>query len=237
MFRKMKHKHLRKKQIKKYLSYAMGEIVLVVLGILIAVSINNWNISRNQNKIKQEIIFILIDDINNDLKNLDGVIDYYEKRERFFKKVLQEDRDEKEILNCSECRYLVTSRTLFSMNERGIEQLKRNARTSEFQKDILLFDVINLYNNYDTGLNQLSNMIADDALENLKHFRDSYSWFPKFQKYDIIDEELINYFGYSSEYKNMVSYHYTLVYENYLPALKQIRKTFKELLSDLKNTY
>ena len=29
--------------IKKYLKYAFGEIVLVVIGILIAVGINNWN--------------------------------------------------------------------------------------------------------------------------------------------------------------------------------------------------
>ena len=31
----------------KYLKYAVGEIVLVVIGILIALSINNWNQHRN----------------------------------------------------------------------------------------------------------------------------------------------------------------------------------------------
>ena len=33
----------------KYLKYAIGEIVLVVIGILIALSINNWNEQRNDN--------------------------------------------------------------------------------------------------------------------------------------------------------------------------------------------
>ena len=33
----------------KYFKYAIGEIVLVVIGILIALSINNWNESRKQN--------------------------------------------------------------------------------------------------------------------------------------------------------------------------------------------
>ena len=32
----------------KYLRYAIGEIVLVVIGILIALSINNWNSNRIQ---------------------------------------------------------------------------------------------------------------------------------------------------------------------------------------------
>ncbi|WP_162254193.1 DUF6090 family protein [Sediminicola sp. YIK13] len=37
----------------KYLKYALGEIILVVIGILIALSINNWN---EQNKIDKSII-------------------------------------------------------------------------------------------------------------------------------------------------------------------------------------
>ena len=37
----------------KYFKYAIGEIVLVVIGILIALQINNWNEKRGQeNKIK-----------------------------------------------------------------------------------------------------------------------------------------------------------------------------------------
>ena len=34
----------------KYLKYAIGEIVLVVIGILIALSINNWNESQKSEK-------------------------------------------------------------------------------------------------------------------------------------------------------------------------------------------
>ncbi|GAB5526313.1 MAG: hypothetical protein Roseis2KO_41850 [Roseivirga sp.] len=43
---------LRRKEMKgaKYLKYAFGEIFLVVIGILIALSINNWNTGRQQKK-------------------------------------------------------------------------------------------------------------------------------------------------------------------------------------------
>lgn len=48
----------------KYMRYAVGEIVLVVIGILIALSINNWNEQRkNQNDVHQSLFQIL-----NDLK-------------------------------------------------------------------------------------------------------------------------------------------------------------------------
>jgi uncharacterized membrane protein YgaE (UPF0421/DUF939 family) len=36
----------------KYFKYAIGEIVLVMIGILLALQVNNWNINRNN--IKQE---------------------------------------------------------------------------------------------------------------------------------------------------------------------------------------
>ena len=42
-FRKIRQKLLTENKFSKYLLYAIGEIVLVVIGILIALSINNWN--------------------------------------------------------------------------------------------------------------------------------------------------------------------------------------------------
>lgn len=43
----------------KYLKYAIGEIVLVVIGILIALQINNWNESRKDRITEQKILNIL----------------------------------------------------------------------------------------------------------------------------------------------------------------------------------
>lgn len=46
----------------KYLKYAIGEIVLVVIGILIALQINNWNINKGeQEKIKEYAKFYIQD--------------------------------------------------------------------------------------------------------------------------------------------------------------------------------
>ena len=42
-FRKIRRGSLRENQVGKYLKYALGEILLVVLGILIALQVNNWN--------------------------------------------------------------------------------------------------------------------------------------------------------------------------------------------------
>uniref|UniRef100_UPI004049E254 DUF6090 family protein n=1 Tax=Flavobacterium sp. TaxID=239 RepID=UPI004049E254 len=52
-FRKIRQNLLRENKIVTYLKYAFGEIVLVVIGILIALSINNWNQNRIENDKEQ----------------------------------------------------------------------------------------------------------------------------------------------------------------------------------------
>jgi hypothetical protein len=45
-FRKIRQKTLTENKFGKYLTYGIGEIILVVIGILIALQINNWNEER-----------------------------------------------------------------------------------------------------------------------------------------------------------------------------------------------
>ncbi|MBT8315257.1 MAG: hypothetical protein KJP26_12430, partial [Maribacter sp.] len=54
-FRHIRQRLLSENKFSKYLLYATGEIVLVVIGILIALSINNWNEGR-KDKIKEQVI-------------------------------------------------------------------------------------------------------------------------------------------------------------------------------------
>ncbi|MGK0413281.1 MAG: hypothetical protein ACJA1B_001484 [Polaribacter sp.] len=68
-FRKIRQKQIMENKTTKYFKYAIGEIVLVVIGILIALQINNWN--ENQ-KAKTTEIYVLNEILNN--LNEDGII-------------------------------------------------------------------------------------------------------------------------------------------------------------------
>nr|HAD52704.1 hypothetical protein [Algoriphagus sp.] len=61
-YRRIRQKLLKENRITRYLTYALGEIVLVTIGILIALQINTWKEERNDHK--REISFyqsVLID--------------------------------------------------------------------------------------------------------------------------------------------------------------------------------
>ncbi len=58
----------------KYLKYAIGEIVLVVIGILIALSINNWNENRKEHTQEIELLIQLESEFQSNLEQLDNKI-------------------------------------------------------------------------------------------------------------------------------------------------------------------
>ncbi len=74
-FRKIRYDLMEKNKTGKYLKYAIGEIVLVVIGILIALSINNWNEERNLKKIEKEYLINLKRDFEYNKVHLEEKID------------------------------------------------------------------------------------------------------------------------------------------------------------------
>jgi hypothetical protein len=65
-FRKIRQNLLMENKTGKYLKYAIGEIVLVVVGILIALSINNWNEDRKSKKMATEVYENLLTSLEQD---------------------------------------------------------------------------------------------------------------------------------------------------------------------------
>ncbi|WP_204346678.1 DUF6090 family protein [Psychroserpens algicola] len=74
-FRKIRQNLLSKGETSQYLKYAIGEIVLVVIGILIALSINNWNEERKNSTREQVILKQLKEDYQANLIQLEQKIE------------------------------------------------------------------------------------------------------------------------------------------------------------------
>lgn len=69
-FRKKKQNLLSEGKTGKYFKYAIGEIILVVIGILIALQINNWNQDRNEYKKTKTLLSNLRLDVEENIKYL-----------------------------------------------------------------------------------------------------------------------------------------------------------------------
>jgi len=79
-FRKIRYDLLEKNKTGKYLKYAIGEIVLVVIGILIALQINNWNEEKKNDRLEAEYYCRLLEDIEQDIEQISQLIKSAEER-------------------------------------------------------------------------------------------------------------------------------------------------------------
>ncbi len=73
----------------KYFKYAIGEIILVVIGILIALQINNWNESRKYNQLKETYLQRLVNDIEQDTITINYIIDEIEITQDIINKLVK----------------------------------------------------------------------------------------------------------------------------------------------------
>jgi hypothetical protein len=104
-FRKIRRDLMEKNKTGKYLKYAIGEIVLVVIGILIALSINNWNSKRIENTEEQNVLINLKKDFQLNKENLESVLS---DNEKYLKSDL-------EILNFGRIKSSIKTEAEFSM--------------------------------------------------------------------------------------------------------------------------
>lgn len=118
-FKKIRQKLVSQNKFKKYILYALGEIILVVIGILIALQINNWN---NQQLVKQRNINLLEKLIIEAELNID--------RSQFLKDSVY-------------IHFLIRNDTLLNITNRGIKESDLNFLFNA-GPDIYYFNDLNL---------------------------------------------------------------------------------------------
>ena len=78
-FRRIRLRLISDSRISKYLVYAIGEIILVVVGILIALQINNWNEQRKLDNFELHILHAFNAGLEKDLEDIDENIDFHQR--------------------------------------------------------------------------------------------------------------------------------------------------------------
>ena len=86
-FRNIRKKLAAENNVAKYLRYAIGEVVLVVVGILIALQINNWNEESKTSNLETKILKELHSNLTLDLKEIHDDIESMDEINKACKKI------------------------------------------------------------------------------------------------------------------------------------------------------
>ncbi|MEN2284221.1 DUF6090 family protein [Algoriphagus sp. SE2] len=87
-FRKIRQKLIAKSNFSKYLVYAFGEIALVMIGILLALQVNNWNEAQKSERVRLSYLEFLKSDIESDIKSIDRTMAQNDRFENYGRQLL-----------------------------------------------------------------------------------------------------------------------------------------------------
>ena len=216
----------------KYFKYAIGEIVLVVIGILIALQINNWNEKRGQEKTVKSIYSIIKSDLTNDIEKFDKIINKMALLDTVFKKVIQKKMTLKDYQNCPDCVNLLMGYQDIAVEERGLKLLTDNGALFDAKKDSLFIDINSFYSYYNTEISVSQKEMSDNFQDNWFYWKNNKPWFSDFYN-RVKNDDLISYMLNSWDYRNRVAAAYILHYEVYLNQLVNYKKDALKIIEDI----
>ena len=207
----------------KYMRYAIGEIVLVVIGILIALQINNWNETRKLHNTMKSVYSIIKTDLQSDIKNIDIVFSSMATKDSIFKRVINKDMTKEDYLNCKKCSSILHGFPDITLNTRGVKILEDNSAVFNSHQDSLSVEVINFYAYFNTEIGVAIEEVIIDYTDNYSYFKNNKTWFVDYVN-GVNNDELITYVLTSDDYMNRVNSFYRLYYESYLGHLRDYKE-------------
>lgn len=119
LLRNIRKKLLSEGKTITYFKYAIGEIILVVIGILIALQINSWNQNRINKDYEQKMLLELVEDLKLDTTYLNGQFNRLKRFEESVDMVLNEPQGLKD-----KGSFFLFGGVYFIQNTKTIETIK-----------------------------------------------------------------------------------------------------------------
>ncbi|MBE15843.1 MAG: DUF6090 family protein [Dokdonia sp.] len=221
---------MERNEIGKYLKYAIGEIILVVIGILIALYINNWN-EINKSKDQLNNIYSKVElNLKTDLSNINDIIKEYEQLDERLRTMVSEEYSNT-LLNsinannyadCIPCGGDIISYIPFEIQDKGLELLKTFNDLNATAYKELSNEIIYFYSISET-LDIVLNKLKEESFNNIKYF-EQFPWYSDFMN-GRFNPNTIDFFAKNEIYKNKVNTYRLLATQNYLSMLKYYQES------------
>jgi len=217
----------------RYFKYAIGEIILVVIGILIALSINNWNEERKIENMGKEYTRAIYTELTNEISNLYEILvrlnEQYDGTEAVLSVIESSKKIIFDTLQFTDNHWAPTQLFIIQRDLNTFDELRSSGQSRLLKNDSLTNLLDRFYENFDiriTNFKGFPSQIRKDLRRII---------FPMGNLHDHLYEEKTAKLttAFLSEYLSSEA-----VYENLLSVLKTCRyniRFFEESLAEAKN--
>ena len=200
-FRKLRKQFATDNKPVQYLRYAIGEIVLVVIGILIALSINNWNEKRKSILREKSYIQSIYKDLKSDIKKINSCSETLSKQYTIGIEVLKalEQKESQPIDSAKIATYLgwnLSEVVPVDREENTWDGLKTLGKETYIINDSLTVQLNKFYSNYDGQIERF-NQLPKKSRQELRELTGNCH---NAQGLEVIHENGVGFYGASSPY-------------------------------------
>ncbi len=233
-FRRIRQSLVNEGKTSRYLKYAIGEIFLVVIGILIALQINNWNEVRKKEGRLLAIYERIASDLEMDIANIDSLLTNSLKAQPIFEKVINDEITLEDYQEGTFYPFILSGFPDISLLDKGYNLLSdfsefRNTDNREFVKSIHQF-----YSFYSTEIDVDQHSINAIFNRRDQFWTENHPWYSDYLMKKLNDD-FIEYALHDPEYKNQVTRFYTVYYRIYIPHLQSYKNDALQLISEIRS--
>jgi len=196
---------LTENKFSKYLLYAVGEIILVVVGILIALQVNNWNEGRNTQSKIDSLLIEVMNDLETDISEIDVALNLTKNIDSISKSILKDNYNEEGLDTITSISNFFSFNRPFYQTKNGYENLISSIdKLPENYKSITK----NLRPLYSTEANKLNKdiEIINEVIRDVENYYAlNTNWYSKDLQGILNDELRIEYIQNNPTFKNFVA--------------------------------
>lgn len=218
----------------RYLKYAIGEIFLVVIGILIALSINNWNEGRKQKAKTEAILTQVIGELKLDIGILRSVNNGYAYKDSLVSIYKQSDYTKNLPTNLDTTELIDLARTYmpFEIHDRGFQLLTNHTDELDNLYSEDMERLIIIYQNAAPQVNFYMKKLLDNLQDHKEHRFKNYAWYSERSLWRNPSPEEFEYYKFDPIYKNYLSV-YKEMYINIVSNARWFNNLAIDVISNL----
>jgi len=211
--------------------YAIGEILLVIIGILIALYINNKNeIAKNEDKFLSNLLLVH-KELENNIQGTTINLNYYLKKDSLIYSIMAdtltiEDYKNSQINDNTSgglgLSYIIFNTTKATILNNSFNKLNQSTDKLPEKYYPIIRDLEKVYSQHRTAVIDWNNKMQSLENDNVSKFSDKFNWFSKLYFFDKPNNDAFNFFIKDPIYKNYISQYYFLSQEH-LENIKAFR--------------
>ena len=229
--RKIRKSLIQSGSTRKYLLYAIGEIALVVIGILIALQINNCNERQSQKSEIDKIYVSIIDELQRDIARLDEILPDFAWKIRMLNRIALEDVPNEEWSRNDSLFGSIASFYDFELGQERFQNLESRVAINDATRR-LNNQIADFYKKHSTDIEVRTHEANMSYHRNIEYWEENDDWFSSAwvdRDYTLLGEHA----SASIIFRNKITW-YTIMLERLDHVLQRYQTEAKELQEDIK---